>query len=509
MAVILLIVRLSLAAVFVVAAGTKLADVAGTRRAITSFGVPQGLATPLGWALPLLELLVAALLIPGTTAWLGGWGALALLAGFSVGIAVNLSRGNAPDCHCFGQLHSEPISEWTLARNGLLAALSLVVISWGRVNRDPTAFNTLSQVSLARWVELGAGALIVLLLALQLWFMARLMRQNEQVLIRVKMIESDVRDGAPAIHQSTEEEIQGLPPGSTAPQFSVTDLAGVTVTLDGLCLMGKMLFLVFVDPACVPCNSLMPKIAEWQHDLSETLEVIVISSGTVEANRRKAAQHGVMGVYLQDGRKVEGLYQVPGNPAAVLLRPDRTVGSPVATGPEAIESLLSEVLKLLGGPLTLSTEAGALHASANGHSHLSGPEINLPAPSVRLPDLGGRIFDLAECHGERTVVLFWDTGCGFCQQMAPALRAWDDQPPVDAPRLVLVATGSEDELRAMNLRSTVLVDRDFATASAFDINGTPLAALLDAGGTYVTRVAGEPDILAILRGEVKWAPVGV
>jgi thiol-disulfide isomerase/thioredoxin/uncharacterized membrane protein YphA (DoxX/SURF4 family) len=507
-AVILLILRLSLAAVFVLAAGTKLADMAGTRRAVVSFGVPAWIAIRFGWLLPLLELAAAALLIPGRTAWLGGWAALALLAGFSVGIAVNLSRGNAPDCHCFGQLHSEPISRWTLARNGLLAAVSLVVISTGRLNRDPTAFNSLSQVSAAHWVELGAGTLIVLLLAALLWMVARLMRQNEQVLIRLKMIEADVRAGAPAVTVPVAEDIQeGLPPGSSAPEFAVTDLAGATVTFDALCGLGKMLFVLFVDPNCIPCNSLMPRIAQWQHDLSDTLEVIVISSGSVEANRRKAAEHGVTGVYIQDGRLVEGLYQISGTPAAVLLSSDRIVGSPVATGPEAIEALLNQVLQLLRG--TPSTEESPVLASVNGHNHLSGPELNIPAPSIVLPDLNGELFDLAAQRPEKTIVVFWNTGCGFCQQMVPALKAWDDDPPADAPRLVLVATGSEDELRAMNLRSTILIDQDFVTAGRFGVNGTPLAALIDAEGTYVTRIGGEPDILAVLRGQAEWVPVGV
>ena len=34
--------------------------------------------------------------------------ALALLLAFVGGIVVNLARGTTPDCHCFGQLHSEP-----------------------------------------------------------------------------------------------------------------------------------------------------------------------------------------------------------------------------------------------------------------------------------------------------------------------------------------------------------------------------------------------------------------
>src|SRR5450755_1312192 len=106
---ILLILRLILAAVFLVAGLAKLADLTGSQRAVRDFGVPTRLAVPLGLLLPLAELVVAIALLPRGWAWWGAVGALALLLVFVVGISSNLARGRAPDCHCFGQLHSEPI----------------------------------------------------------------------------------------------------------------------------------------------------------------------------------------------------------------------------------------------------------------------------------------------------------------------------------------------------------------------------------------------------------------
>ena len=102
----------------------KLADRAGSRRAVTDFGAPAVLAAPLGILVPLAELAVAALLIPSSTAPWGALGALSLLLLFVVGIAANLVRGRKPDCHCFGQLHSAPAGWSTLAHNGLLAAVA-------------------------------------------------------------------------------------------------------------------------------------------------------------------------------------------------------------------------------------------------------------------------------------------------------------------------------------------------------------------------------------------------
>lgn len=69
----LLIARVLLAAIFVTAGLAKLFDLSGSRRALIGFGVPVKMARPLGLLLPACELLVAAGLIPRSTAW---WGAL-------------------------------------------------------------------------------------------------------------------------------------------------------------------------------------------------------------------------------------------------------------------------------------------------------------------------------------------------------------------------------------------------------------------------------------------------
>ena len=76
MEIILLIARIILAAVFGLAGATKIADPAGSRKAMTGFGVPENLATVAGWALPVFEILAAIALLPLGTAWLGGIGRL-------------------------------------------------------------------------------------------------------------------------------------------------------------------------------------------------------------------------------------------------------------------------------------------------------------------------------------------------------------------------------------------------------------------------------------------------
>lgn len=120
-----------MAAVFVAAGGTKLFDRAGTREAVEGFGVPSRLAGPGAMALPGVELGTAALLVVPATSWWGGLLALVLLASFTVAISVNLGRGRAPACRCFGQFTPAPVSVTTVLRNVVLAIPALVVVIAG------------------------------------------------------------------------------------------------------------------------------------------------------------------------------------------------------------------------------------------------------------------------------------------------------------------------------------------------------------------------------------------
>src|SRR3954453_20960534 len=105
----LLGVRFLVVIVFAIAGLAKLADRAGSRRALIEFGLPEALAVPLGFILPAAELIVAVTLVPAATAWWGALGALLLLLTFTIAIGANLALGRRPDCHCFGQLSSAPV----------------------------------------------------------------------------------------------------------------------------------------------------------------------------------------------------------------------------------------------------------------------------------------------------------------------------------------------------------------------------------------------------------------
>jgi peroxiredoxin len=291
-----LVAQAALAGVFLVAALAKLGDRAGSRAALTGFGVPGVLAGPLGVLLSLAELAVAAalLLVPEP----GALASLALLLAFSAAIVVNLLRGHAPDCHCFGSLHSAPVSWWTVARNLLLA-----LVAAGLVWSAPS------------WVLLGglAGALAVTL----------------------------------AERRRARRSVVGLAMGAEAPAFSLPALDGSTVSLESLVERGRPVLLVFSDPGCGPCSLLAPRLAEWQRDLRGQLSVWVVARGDLEENRAKAAEHGLRDLVLDADEAVADAYRTQGTPSAVLVGADGRVASPVAVAAYGIETLVAE---LTGAP---------------------------------------------------------------------------------------------------------------------------------------------------------------
>jgi thiol-disulfide isomerase/thioredoxin len=509
----MLVARLLLVFVFAVAGAAKLADREGSRQATIDFGVPSVLAAPLGLLLPLAELAVAVTLLPASTAWWGAFGALALLLVFVVGISINLARGRTPECHCFGQLHSAPAGWKTLARNGVLAAVAGFVLWEGYDGAGPSALSWLGALSTAQLLGLLGGALVLALLAGQWAFLVHLLRQNGRLLVRLEAVEVTLAEGAsvaPSENGTPVDQAEGLPVGSEAPQFSLSGLHGETLTLNALRSSDKPVMMLFTDPGCGPCNALLPEVGRWQEEHAQKLTLALVSRGEVEENKTKASEHGLSNVLLQKDWETSESFEVRGTPSAVLVSPDGKVASPVAGGAEGIRGLLSyavgERAQLPMQPQQPQAQGqpcpncGKVHAAAP--TMPAAHEIGEEAPEVKLPDLEGKIVELADFRGQDTLVLFWNPGCGFCQQMLPDLKEWESDAPEDAPRLVVVAAGSEEANKEMGLTSPVLLDQQFAVGRSFGASGTPSALLVDSEGKVASEVAvGAPAVLELAGAE--------
>ena len=211
-------------------------------------------------------------------------------------------------------------------------------------------------------------------------------------------------------------------------------------------------------------------------------------------------------VLLQKDWEVSESYEARGTPSAVLISADGKVASPVAGGAEGIRGLLSYAVgqgaQLPMQPHQPQSEGqpcpncGKVHAGAP--TMPAAQKIGEPAPEVKLADLQGTTVELKDFKGQETLVLFWNPGCGFCQQMLPEIKHWEENRPEGAPKLLFVSAGTEEANREMRLTSPVILDQQFAVGRAVGASGTPSAVLVDAEGKIASQVAvGAPAVMEL------------
>lgn len=485
MPVALLMARLGLAAIFAISGAGKLVDLRGSRQAISDFGLPEAAVAPLGLLLPLAELLVAIGLILSSSAWVASLAAIVLLLTFVVAIAVNLARGKRVDCHCFGALGSEPIGPGILLRDALFLAAAVFVAGEAYHSAGLSATNWVDSLSPIDLVFLAVLLGLSVLLASVAYLALQLLRQNGRILLRLDALEHGV-PGAPSNGNSARQAV-GLAVGSPAPDFSLPDLAGQTTTLAALTGSGLPVLLLFVSPDCGPCEALLPEIGAWQQEHRDLLTVALVSTGSVEANRAKAAVHGLPTVLLQRKYEVAEAYKFLGTPSAVIAGATGLIATSLVAGVPAIRTLLASVV--------------AESVASNGrHEALLAGGSGAPAPAFDLPDLEGRPVRLVDYCGQPVLLLFWNTGCGFCQRMAPDLRAWETRRPPGTPNIIILSSGPREAMAALGFSSTVVYDRDSTVAAAYGAGGTPMAVLIDAAGRVASGVAAGAEEVFTLAG---------
>jgi thiol-disulfide isomerase/thioredoxin len=467
--------RLLLVAVFVVAAATKLLDRDGTRHAMGEFGVPQTLAGPLAILLPITELAVASLLIPTATAVAGAAGALTLLAMFSAAIAASLARGRAPDCHCFGALHSAPAGARTLARNGALAGVAALTLVASLAEPGTGTFAWADGLSGGETLAVGLGVALAVVTASGVAAFVALLRSYGGVLVRVERLEGILADAGYELGELEDEPAFGLEPGTPAPGFELAGADGAAVTLDDLLGRRLPVLLLFTSAGCGPCKALLPDVASWQTAHAERLTVAVLEEAEPAAIRAKAERLGLANVLADSGGDVYDEYEASGTPSGVLVAADGTVASRVAVGAAAIAELVAAVLDAPGLPL------GAPAPALDGLTTLSGA--------------GRRV------GGRESLVVFWNPDCGFCRSMHEDLLAWEAGANGSSPQLVVISSGDEQRTRAEGFGSSVLLDPEFSVGKAFGAAGTPSAVLIDAEGRVASEVmVGAEVILGRVRG---------
>src|SRR5690606_27067428 len=131
--------------------------------------------------------------------------------------------GRTPDCHCFGQLHSEPVGKATLLRNGALAAVALWIVGLGQDDPGLSAVAWFGDLSTVEKVLMIALAVQAVAIAAGGWLMFQIIGQNGRLLQRMDEIEAS-RTPAEKQPSVPSEAPRGLPVGTPAPAFTLDDL---------------------------------------------------------------------------------------------------------------------------------------------------------------------------------------------------------------------------------------------------------------------------------------------
>jgi uncharacterized membrane protein YphA (DoxX/SURF4 family) len=324
----ILVARLTLAAVFIVAALGKLADLDASRRAVEQFGVRARAAGTLGVVLPLVELGLAVALIPVATARWAAGAAVALLIAFCVVVARALVRGDEVECNCFGNIGSALVGPATLVRNvGLAVVAGFIALAPGAPGASVGAW--LGQRSDAELVALWLGLALVGLASTSIWFGRELLRQHGRLMLRVEALEGAGRPG--------------LPMGASAPSFAIQAWSGGELSLDRLLTAGSPVLLVFSDAHCGPCAAAVPLVANAQRDWAGRLTIAVISTGATPESEATWREQHLEHVGIASDFEVASSYGIPGSPAAVLVSAEGHIDSHTAQG-------LGQVTELLRAP---------------------------------------------------------------------------------------------------------------------------------------------------------------
>jgi len=323
MLIALTVIRLSLALVFGTAGVTKLLDLKGTQSSLDSFGLAKGLIPWVSILLPVAELGICVALLFGVTAWGASLAALLLLCVFCAVIGVNLSRGQTPDCHCFGHLYSQPLGRGTLIRNGFFALLSLVLVFQGQ---SGAGLNVWSLPSNSLQFALAGFAVVVL--------------------VAVAWLYIDKKRESKRLPETVAS--RGLPLESVAPAFELKGFSENGGSLRALLGYEKPVMLLFANPKCGPCAALFQEVGQWQQAHAAQVTIAVISQGTLKDNFVNTARNDLRNVFVQSEREIAELYEARLTPSAVLIRPDGLIGSKVVAGADEIRSLLHNTIHPTG-----------------------------------------------------------------------------------------------------------------------------------------------------------------
>jgi peroxiredoxin len=395
-----------------------------------------------------------------------------------------MAQGKAPDCHCFGAIHSEPVSPKSLIRNAVFAILALFLVAQGRENQGLGFTDLTNEMA----IQLIIGLATIGMLGAVVFFLKRISEQQTQIMRRIEVLELiSTSEGGEVKRDEAGSVHDGLPLGAPFPDFALADLNGKIVEFDHLLGTAKPTLFFFVSPTCNPCKALLPEIETWQTDLKNKLQIVFVSSGTADENLEKFGGAGSRQILLQNDRELAEATGAKWTPTALLVNADGAIASNLAVGDAAIRELI--------GKIKAKSADEELLFITNG----TPTKIGETAPPFALNDIHGKEITENYLRGKRTIVAFWNPTCPFCVSMLDELREWDKARSADDPDLLLISSGDAAVHEKFDLNAPIVLDDEQKTAADFGMNGTPSAVLVDENGKIISETAvGAQKIWALL-----------
>ncbi len=451
---------LVLAGVLVSSAFLKLKDSAAARASVEGFTViPGALVTPIALALPVVELVlgIGLLLTSASPFVVVSSAVLVLMVAFTVLVLLTLSRGEAPACHCFGAVSSQPISKFTVARNLALTGLAIVAVLGNPYSGFISAFAENPWLWRAFVVALAAAV------GLLAWALVSLSGARDQVTsLRGEL---EVLKAQSRVNEQVD-----------IPDATVVAPNGESVRLvDMVEQSGKAHLVIAVAPGCSACKDVVPMIPGWRQEIGQQIEITLVSwSGRDEAldSYPESAQH----LYASpDGSALRAL-GVGGTPAAVILGLNGKVAAGPAHGIEAITELLGALIQAI----TVNAVTGRLHGPQETRA-LGGADTgdaHLPPEGTVLPDVMVRAEDGSESTltqalrslnvSDSVPVVAWRDTCPYCGEIAPDLQQFSQRSEV-----VLLVNEPIASVRAQGLSGPVFQTIGADASRVLMVPGTP------------------------------------
>jgi thiol-disulfide isomerase/thioredoxin/uncharacterized membrane protein YphA (DoxX/SURF4 family) len=124
--------------------------------------------------------------------------------------------------------------------------------------------------------------------------------------------------------------------GDPAPEIVLPSVSGKDRKVTDF--YGRPLVLLFWNPSCGFCSRMLEDLRSWERNPPvDAPQLLVISTGPAETNRQMGLRSEIL---LDDDYLVGRAFKSTGTPSAILLDERGTVSEPLATGEDAVRSLL-------------------------------------------------------------------------------------------------------------------------------------------------------------------------